>query len=430
VAIDVHCVKCDRKFRVPDPFAGKRIKCPKCQGAIDVPTAQEPAETPSAAEVAVAVSPAPAAIAETPATVAAPRRQPAAASQWRLRIEDGQEFGPISKEELDSWLEDERIDLACHIYCDTWGDWKPAVEVYPQLAPNGQPDTATGTATVEATAAEPVAPLAEEESAAPEAAVAVEAADAAPVVVEAAEAVAVAAEAAADSPQATETGPPVSAEAAPAPPAEGDGFPDLSGLADDRPAAAVDHEGFLDFTGMGTATSLVATEAPHEAAEGPHDDALADLHATVQAARKSERPADAPTDEAAMASIRETFKQTRRWIKLTTVLGFLVGGVATLIGLYVIVLAVVNGKMNWSLLGLGLITGPGLLAVAAYALMGVDKKIRALVNTGKTGELEAVVRAQQSFWKLASVLLGVAMGMCLVLLAIEMLVRTLGIGRS
>src|SRR5262245_29926852 len=35
--VDVTCSSCQRKMRVPDTAAGKRIKCPKCQGVIDVP---------------------------------------------------------------------------------------------------------------------------------------------------------------------------------------------------------------------------------------------------------------------------------------------------------------------------------------------------------------------------------------------------------
>ena len=35
--ISVTCPKCKAPFRLADQFAGKKVKCQKCQGAIDVP---------------------------------------------------------------------------------------------------------------------------------------------------------------------------------------------------------------------------------------------------------------------------------------------------------------------------------------------------------------------------------------------------------
>lgn len=43
--IQVTCSSCNSKFNAPDSAAGKRAKCPKCGGAIDIPEPEiEPAE--------------------------------------------------------------------------------------------------------------------------------------------------------------------------------------------------------------------------------------------------------------------------------------------------------------------------------------------------------------------------------------------------
>jgi hypothetical protein len=39
--ISIGCSKCDKQLTIDDKFAGKRIKCPKCEGVISVPAADE-----------------------------------------------------------------------------------------------------------------------------------------------------------------------------------------------------------------------------------------------------------------------------------------------------------------------------------------------------------------------------------------------------
>lgn len=121
--IETKCQKCGRKFRVPEKFAGKRVKCPKCQGTIEIPAgAQAAAEQPAA-----------------PASTSpkAPRAQTTAkpaAQQWHVQTEDGDEYGPVSREELDAWAVEGRIDASCQLLCEGWDQWKWAEDVFPQLA--------------------------------------------------------------------------------------------------------------------------------------------------------------------------------------------------------------------------------------------------------------------------------------------------------
>jgi hypothetical protein len=53
--------------------------------------------------------------------------------QWYVRTDEGDEYGPVTKAELDSWVEEERVDGACQILQKGSDDWKWADELYPEL---------------------------------------------------------------------------------------------------------------------------------------------------------------------------------------------------------------------------------------------------------------------------------------------------------
>lgn len=52
---------------------------------------------------------------------------------WTLLSAADQEFGPVTRAELDLWFAQGRIDSQCQIYCEGWAQWKWADTVYPQL---------------------------------------------------------------------------------------------------------------------------------------------------------------------------------------------------------------------------------------------------------------------------------------------------------
>ena len=99
--IEIHCNDCNEDYRVPDDVAGKRIRCPKCKEAvIDVPAANSPGGV------------------ET----------------WKLRSPSGEEFGPVSKSELDQWVAEGRVNdqvMLQHSTGDQAGTWQNAESVYP-----------------------------------------------------------------------------------------------------------------------------------------------------------------------------------------------------------------------------------------------------------------------------------------------------------
>ena len=117
--VEVKCDSCNKRFRVPDKYAGKRVKCPGCKGAIDVPGA-----APSGAKPSSSAKP-------------AGKTTPAEEPQWYLQAEDGEQYGPVSRQELDGWVAEGRIDASCQLLRDGWEQWKWAEDVFPQVGHAG-----------------------------------------------------------------------------------------------------------------------------------------------------------------------------------------------------------------------------------------------------------------------------------------------------
>src|SRR4030042_1009249 len=118
VPIEIKCPQCKRAFRVPDKYGGKRVKCPKCQAAIAVPAASLPSvghgDTPPNERAAGKSGPrAPAPQEKTPGKRAAAIKL--SPQMWYLQAEDGEQYGPVAKEELDGWIAEGRIDASCQL---------------------------------------------------------------------------------------------------------------------------------------------------------------------------------------------------------------------------------------------------------------------------------------------------------------------------
>ncbi len=136
MAIEVSCESCSGHFRVPDTAAGKKIRCPKCRGAIDVPVAETPASAatdvfvplPPAAKQELVFSPPVVASAPPPTSKVDPP-----ADQWHLKTAEGEEYGPVSRSELDEWFAEGRVTLECHIRSSTDEQWRSAASLFPQL---------------------------------------------------------------------------------------------------------------------------------------------------------------------------------------------------------------------------------------------------------------------------------------------------------
>jgi len=120
--IPVQCPGCGRQFQAADRLAGKRAKCPHCQGPISVPAAP----APSAPD------------------------EPA----WYVQTGDGGQHGPMSRAQLERAVASGRLNCFCRVRHQTWSDWKWAEDLFPQLA-ELDPSASAGDHARQETAVEP-----------------------------------------------------------------------------------------------------------------------------------------------------------------------------------------------------------------------------------------------------------------------------------
>lgn len=144
--IDIRCPQCKSKIRVADRHAGKKAKCPKCQGPITIPSASDTVPPQPNEQVAAMPTPLPQPQAATPT----PAPQPAGGS-WFVKTEEGEEYGPITRQELNQWTAEGRVDASTQLLQEGWDQWKWAEDVYPELAPQQAAQTPVPTATPSAT---------------------------------------------------------------------------------------------------------------------------------------------------------------------------------------------------------------------------------------------------------------------------------------
>ena len=98
--ISVVCSGCQKKLKAPDSAAGKRTKCPACQSVIEIPSAGAAAANDS----------------------------------WTVKTATGDDFGPVTKGELDQWLKEGRLDDQCQVLQEGAPQWQWASDLYPELA--------------------------------------------------------------------------------------------------------------------------------------------------------------------------------------------------------------------------------------------------------------------------------------------------------
>jgi phage FluMu protein Com len=99
--IEVTCTGCGGMLRVGEDSAGKRVRCPKCNEIVYIPVEGRSATT----------------------------REPL----WRLRLMNGDLYGPVSRSELDTWVAEGRVTADSQLLPEGSNRWRWAGEVYPQL---------------------------------------------------------------------------------------------------------------------------------------------------------------------------------------------------------------------------------------------------------------------------------------------------------
>ena len=134
--IESNCQGCGRLLRVGDEHAGKLARCPHCQTIYTVPGGSAAATRPPSPFAETTPYP-PAASAPFPASASASQ----SADRWTLTTPDGLTFGPVTKGELDGWLNQGRITPQSQLQQAGTSQWLWAGQVYPQLGlpPTGSP---------------------------------------------------------------------------------------------------------------------------------------------------------------------------------------------------------------------------------------------------------------------------------------------------
>src|SRR5690606_29157912 len=64
--------------------------------------------------------------------------------QWYVQTEDGQQYGPVSRQELDQWYGDGRITTDTQLLREGSEQWQWASDLYPDLAPEQAAASAGG----------------------------------------------------------------------------------------------------------------------------------------------------------------------------------------------------------------------------------------------------------------------------------------------
>ncbi len=111
MAIEIICRGCAQKLQVAEEHAGKTARCPACGGLNPI------------SEGAAAA-----------AATASPSDNVATPELWRMQTDRGEVFGPISRTELEAWVAQGRVAGTYRLSQEGSGHWRPAVELYPQLA--------------------------------------------------------------------------------------------------------------------------------------------------------------------------------------------------------------------------------------------------------------------------------------------------------
>ena len=61
---------------------------------------------------------------------------------WILRTLDKKEYGPISRETLNMWIEEGRLDFGMKLLRADWSKWKRAEKIFSELGASGDaPDS-------------------------------------------------------------------------------------------------------------------------------------------------------------------------------------------------------------------------------------------------------------------------------------------------
>ena len=103
MTIEFAC-QCGKVYRVHEEDAGKKAKCKECGAQMVVPPVEAAVE-----------------------------------DNWWVSSQDGNQYGPVAKSQIDQWVNQGLITPRCQLFRDGDADWKPATHYYPKLIPPYRP---------------------------------------------------------------------------------------------------------------------------------------------------------------------------------------------------------------------------------------------------------------------------------------------------
>lgn len=118
--IETICSGCAKKLRVADEYAGRQARCPDCGTIYTVPAVVESSRS-----------------ADEDIPLREPFTKPVEQSlpdRWVMKIDDGREFGPVDRAQLDRWFAERRIGPTTQIKREHDAQWQPARNLFPNLA--------------------------------------------------------------------------------------------------------------------------------------------------------------------------------------------------------------------------------------------------------------------------------------------------------
>ncbi|MEM7477321.1 MAG: hypothetical protein AAF483_20240 [Planctomycetota bacterium] len=125
--IESPCSGCGQQLSVSEEYAGRQARCPSCGQIYTVPHI----ESPRPKELYNTGTPAESSF-TTPQGVPNPVPHSGAPESFWMKAADGNEYGPVDRNKLDSWFRDGRVGPGYQIKQGESGIWQPASVFQPQ----------------------------------------------------------------------------------------------------------------------------------------------------------------------------------------------------------------------------------------------------------------------------------------------------------
>ncbi|QDU31245.1 hypothetical protein ETAA8_63980 [Anatilimnocola aggregata] len=121
MSISLVCAHCEHAFHINDQWAGKKIKCPACQGKLAVPATDGANHGQALSDFMQWAG------SGKGAQVTGDE------ANWFLQTASGRQYGPVDRRLLDYWLRLGAVTSRCQVLREGDSQWRWASELYPQL---------------------------------------------------------------------------------------------------------------------------------------------------------------------------------------------------------------------------------------------------------------------------------------------------------